>query len=356
MNAPRVILHWILKEVKPMRRSRQKTLADIVSAAMRLSGSGVLSLGRAIPSKTSAKHSIKRVWRFFKNRKLKVFSVQQALVNCLSPQNAPVIILLDWTIYGSYQTLVAAIPRDGRSIPICWKTIFTKSGEGIQKQAEKDLLFEIRQLFPFRKDLILIADRGFGNTRWLTDIENWGWGYVQRISGSVYVEKGEYYRPLNKLPLLRGAGSCDWGEVLITKESKFKTRLVSTWHQKAKQLWFLATNLDKIPQKIMRLYQRRMWIEAMFRDLKNRKWGLGFAGSNLLTQKREDRRWAVLALAYMFLMAYGAAAEEAGLAGNFVPNTVREREMNLARLGYFIIQTAMQSIQEIILALNRLQV
>jgi len=36
MNAPCAIFRWIEENVKPMRRSRRKTPADIVSAALRL--------------------------------------------------------------------------------------------------------------------------------------------------------------------------------------------------------------------------------------------------------------------------------------------------------------------------------
>ena len=76
MASPEDILHWIEGHVKPMRRSRQKTLACIVAAAMSMTGTGVLALGRALPKKTTAKHGIKRVWRFFRNSKVEVESVQ----------------------------------------------------------------------------------------------------------------------------------------------------------------------------------------------------------------------------------------------------------------------------------------
>jgi len=163
MNAPALILDWIERQVKPMRRSRQKTLADVVAAAMRLTGTGVLALGRAMPSGTTAKHAIKRVWRFFRNPQVELDAIRQALVNTLSPPNAPVVILVDWTEYGRYQTLAAAIPRDGRAIPIFWKTILRRSGAGTMIEVEKEALWAIHSLFPFRRDLILVADRGFRN-------------------------------------------------------------------------------------------------------------------------------------------------------------------------------------------------
>jgi len=352
MNAPYAIFRWIEENVKPMRRSRQKTLADVVSAALHLNGTGVLALGRGLPGHTTAKHGIKRVWRFFRNPGVEIESVQLSLAHLLSPSNAPVVILLDWTEYGPYQTLTASLPRDGRSLAIWWKTIFRHSGERSMVDVEKQVLWELRRMFRFRDDLILVADRGFGHTRWLEDIQKWGWGFVQRVSGSIYIENDRFCRALKDLPVPRKSGSRDWGEVRLTRENKLQVRLLTTWDKKAKEPWYLVTNLTRIPQKITRLYKRRMWIEEEFRDLKNRKWGLGFDESYLSSPEREDRRWCVLAIAHMFLMAYGAAAEQADLAKQFLPNTPREREISLARLGAFVIETALQPISCAIRALN----
>ena len=130
--------------------------------------------------------------------------------------------------------------------------------------------------------------------------------------------------------------------------------LKTTWDDKAGEPLYLVTNLTDIPQKITRYYKRRMWIEEEFRDLKNRKWGLGFDESYLSSPQREDHRWCVLAIAHMFLMAYGAAAEKSDQARHFLPNTTREREISLARLGAFVIETALLPISCAIRALNDL--
>lgn len=53
----------------------------------------------------------------------------------------------------------------------------------------------------------------------------------------------------------------------------------------------------------------RMWTEALFRDLRNRDWGLGLDRVRLSTADRHDRHFAILALAYLLLCVFGAAAE-----------------------------------------------
>ena len=107
MYDPQAIFSWIEHEIKPMRRSRQKTLADVVSAAMQLRGGGVLSLGRSLVCETTIKHAIKRVWRFFRNPRLEIESIQQALVNhLLPPKGQRCVVLVDWTEVTQYKTAV----------------------------------------------------------------------------------------------------------------------------------------------------------------------------------------------------------------------------------------------------------
>ena len=67
MLNPAQIISWLSSKVNGMRLSRLKTLSDLVAAALRRCGAGVLALGRAMVSGTSAKHCIKRVWRFLRN-------------------------------------------------------------------------------------------------------------------------------------------------------------------------------------------------------------------------------------------------------------------------------------------------
>jgi len=56
MFDPEPIVTWITTHVNGMRRSRQKTLAAVVSAAMHMKGVGVLALGRAMAGVVGAKH------------------------------------------------------------------------------------------------------------------------------------------------------------------------------------------------------------------------------------------------------------------------------------------------------------
>ena len=97
-----------------------------------------------------------------------------------------------------------------------------------------------------------------------------------------------------------------------------------------------------------------MWIEALFRDLKNSNWGLRMDHVRLTKQRRLDRHFLIVALAYIFLFAFGAVAESAGLGDQLKANTVSERVLSLARIGNYFIQTTQIAISIAILALLEL--
>ena len=97
---------------------------------------------------------------------------------------------------------------------------------------------------------------------------------------------------------------------------------------------YLVTNREDSPGEVVALYLQRMRIEAMFRDLKSRKWGLGIAGVRLSEPVRHDRHFLVLFLAYFFHVAFGAVAEARGVSRLLKPNTVAGRVLSLATSGF----------------------
>ena len=280
--------------------------------------------------------------------------MQKALAEKLIPSRGRIIVLVDWTEMGRYKTLVMALPRDGRALPVWWKSIRKDGKEGSQIAVEAEGLCALERLLPKGRDVVIVGDRGFGNSRWLREIERRGWGYVQRYPSNRWVEGERCIGKLNELGIERGQKAKDFGEVLVTETNPIRTRLITTFAKKAKEPWYLVTNLKDIPAEIVRIYQRRMWIEEMFRDFKNRRWGLGLRGVELSEPERQDRLLSVLALAYVFLCAFGAAAETENIAETLKANTERSRVMTLARIGSYFIQITTLSIDVALIALNNL--
>lgn len=353
------ILAWIVANVQGMRLSRAKTLAAIVSAALLMKGVGVLALGRAMSGETAPKHCIKRVWRFLRNEQFESENLFAALFNFLRPRQGRTIILVDWTDLHPYQQLVFSLPRDGRSLPFLAVTIqkgtSEKENKGSMIAAEREALEMLARICPDHVHPILIADRGFGHPRWLREIQNRGWHFVQRLSHIHQVTVEEHMGTLKELGIRRGRRARDWGWGTMDEQDFGPIRLVTVFERKSEEAWYLVTNLEfEVPNEVVRLYKRRMWTEAMFRDLKNRGWGLGLDQVRLSDPQRHDRHFAIIALAYILLCAFGAAAETLQIAQQLKANTRSDRVMNLARIGNYFLQIYHCSLKEAFKALQAL--
>lgn len=348
MYDPSKILTWLEQNVQ-MRQSRRKTLAAIAGGAMRLQGAGVLALGRAMEGPAKAKHRIKRVDRFLGNPQVEVDAISEGLFHQLRPQKGPVVVLADWTSRHRFQQLALALPRDGRALPFFCVTVEKGDGsgahDGLMVQAETLALEMLSRFCGDTITPIIVADRGFGNARWLNDVAKRGWYFVQRLASNHGVNVEGYMGILSQLGIRRGWTPKDWGWGTMNEEEWGPIRLVSVYDRDADEPWYIVTNLaNDTPAEIVRFYKRRMWIEAMFRDLKNRNWGMGMGQTKLTTESRLDRHFIILAVAYVLLFAFGAAAESAGIADQLKANTVNERVLSLARIGNYFLQTAQVSI------------
>lgn len=351
MNSLRDILPWLEENVEFMRQSRRKTLAAIVEGAMQLQGTGVLSLGRSMGGRCAAKHRIKRVDRFLGNAQVEVTAVFAALFRACCPTRGEVIVLVDWTDRHSFQQLVLALSRNGRALPFLCITVAKSENSGEQEgamtEAETRAIAILASFCPAHCRPIIISDRGFGHSRWLEEITNRGWYFVQRMARNHYVETEDHIGILQELGIRRGSPPQERGWGTLGEKHWGNIRLVTVFDKEAKEPWYLLTNVDyATPGEVVGLYQKRMWIEAMFRDFKNRDLGLGMDKVRLTRAERHDRHFLILALAYVFLCAFGAVAEAIKFADQLKANTVPRRVLSLAKIGAYCMALIACSLQE----------
>jgi len=360
MFGPSKIMKWFDRHLQPVRRSRRKTLAHIVAGAMKMKGVGVLALGRAMDGPSFAKHRIKRVDRFLANEKLERLAIAEILFEVLRGRDLHPIVLVDWTDRHAFEQLVLSIPVDGRSVPFHAITIkSTKLGaetQGPLISAERQILRELNAMCPLGVTPIIVADRGFGNERWIRDVTKWGWHFVQRLSKSHYVETEQHIGTLPELGIRRGYHPKDWGWGTMgdnEKEAKTPFRLVSVFHRDADEPWYLITNIeDTDAKKIVGTYAKRWWTETMFRDLKNRKWGLGMDEVRLTTVERTANHFIVVIIAFILLCAFGAFAETKKFGERLKANTEKNRALSLAAIGNHFIDFIGRT--TVAMAINRL--
>jgi len=339
MLSPDLILTWLQDNVKQMRRSRMKTLAAIVPAAAELCGVGVLALGRAMCTQTTAKHNIKRVNDFLGNDQVECLAIAKGLFDAFAPKSGRVLVLADWTDVANGKLLVFALPCNGRSIPFFVKVLPKHVGEGEMIRAENKALELLKDICSSRSGVIIVADRGFGNQRWLGAAVSCGFHFVQRLSSVFQVDVERHIGGLKELNLRRGKPVRDWGFGTMGEDEAISGRLVTAYDKKAKEPWYLVTDLgDAAAGEVVSIYRRRWWIETLFRDKKNRDWGMGLAAVKLKNHERYERLFYIMGLAFILLSAHGAAAEADGFDRKLKANTCKMRVINLLRMGFLYIR------------------
>ena len=115
----------------------------------------------------SAKHQIKRCWRFCANDRVETADAMRGIVQKLvKKRKKKLLVALDWVDIKGFQTLMASAVLKGRSIPICWAstTNHVYDGHKSRNAFEESLLLVLRSMIPESVKVILLADRGFGRT------------------------------------------------------------------------------------------------------------------------------------------------------------------------------------------------
>src|ERR1051325_11575266 len=124
-----------------LRLSQAKTLAHLVTAAMRCRRISLAELGRNLLG--TVKHQIKRAWRFCANDRIETADAMRGIIKrLLKKRKKTLLISLDWTDIRGFTTLLAAAVIKGRSIPLCWTscTSSTFSGHRSRNAFEESLL------------------------------------------------------------------------------------------------------------------------------------------------------------------------------------------------------------------------
>ena len=108
---------------------KPKQLAVLVASAMRVQRVSLANIGRSCLG--SAKHQIKRCWRFCDNDRVETADAMRGIVaRLLKKRKKSLLIALDWVDIRGFQTLVASAVLKGRSTPICWASCVRQTYDG----------------------------------------------------------------------------------------------------------------------------------------------------------------------------------------------------------------------------------
>jgi hypothetical protein len=308
-----------------LRLSQAKTLAILVASAMRVERISMANIGRAMNG--IVKHQIKRCWRFCANDRIETADAMRGVLRrVLKKRKKTLIVSFDWTDIRGFQTLMASAVFKGRSIPICWSSCkkHVYDGHRSRNAFEESLLLVLRSMIPPQVKVILLADRGFGRTELARFCQTHGFSYIIRVQPNVHVRCASYAGKLLDYPVHKGICKL-LRSVAYRSHHTVTQNIVVRWvhdlPKKRDECWFLMTDLTAGPAQISQLYRRRMTIEELFRDQKNKLNGWSLRDTKITRPDRIDRLLLILAIAYLLLCGIGLIALRTGRPGDWSSST-----------------------------------
>jgi transcriptional regulator with XRE-family HTH domain len=296
-------------------KSRMKSLVAAVMGLILSGRASLWEMASRAPGKAKAVNRGKRIWRLFQNREIDVEEIAGALLLTVTRNVQDVVVAIDWTEFGRWKILKAAVVTRSRGIPIYWKTV--KDGNRRMAEVEMELCDALIRRLPPGKRLLILGDRGFHSAELVRFLKQRGVKFVLRFPHGVCLRQraGEFI-PVEDLPLKVG-DLLDYGRVEYTKSSAVPARVIRTWMDGQAEEWNLVTNLGKnaVPRLIVNLYGRRFTIEELFRDYKGGDWG--FDKSAIQTEAAMERLVLVMAIAHIVLVTIGTWARKSGLDRDF---------------------------------------
>jgi len=227
-----------------------------------------------------------------------------------------------------HQLLLVSIAYRKRAIPLAWTWVKGSRGHStVYKQ--KALLSYVHTLIPAENKVLLVGDAEFGEVDVQRLLKKWQWQYVFRQKGRYLLrQKGQaQFQRLDSL--LQKAGQTIWLEgVLLTAKYAYPVNFLAYWKPGEKLPWLLATNLES-PLATRKAYQRRMWIEESFGDMKSN--GFDLESTHLRHFSRLSRLTLAVVLLYVWLLAFGSRVIKSGQR-HLVDRSDR-RDHSLFRIG-----------------------
>jgi len=298
------IIAWICGLCVDLRLSQRKTLAEIVLGCMRCRRVSIGEIGRAVETDALTKHRIKQVDRFLANNRVDIINGARGLIGFVAKRAKQLIIAIDWVDVRNYKVLRAAVPFQGRSIPIMCAVYEKWRLHKSQNSFEETFMAVLKACLPQGTEAIIIADRGFHRAEFARKLQELGLHYVIRINPGVWFESEALEGRLTEFPVKPGK-SYDLGFGQYRKTKPVNQRIVVHWRENEKDPWFLSTDLEFPVARLVKIFRRRMMIEEMFRDEKNLRYGWGLRHVQIGQEGRMERLLLALMYAYVTLILLG---------------------------------------------------
>ncbi len=213
------------------------------------------------------------------------------------------------TLGQRFTILTLSVVIRGSAIPVAWN-IIPATAKGAWRPHWEGLFAHLHAVTPADWTVIVLADRGLYAPWLFRTIVAMGWHPFLRIN-----RQGQYrpagatdYQPLTQV--VRNGGPAWSGRVTCfkTRERQLDCTLLARWDAAYAEPWLILTDLP--PSQADALwYGMRAWIEGGYKDAKRGGWH--WEQTKMTDPQRAERLWLAMALATLWVVSVGCAAEVA---------------------------------------------
>lgn len=342
MHASHILRRCLSSVFDAMHAARARRLLGAVEALVHGRRLTLTDVARSWVGATWIHAPLKALDRLLGNQHLAnaLWGLHQAMASHLLIGRHPVL-LVDWSDLkgdGRWCLLRAAVPVGGRALTV-YEEIHPIDAMN-RPTVQARFLQTLSRVLPVGAVPIVVTDAGF-RSDWFRAVQARGWHFVGRIRNNTRVRSApeDAWQPCSALHPRAGASARDLGDWEIVKSKPLSCRLITVVRaprgrdqrtrrgkpqqgttakrsrKSAREPWLLATSLPVeagSATSVVRLYAKRMQIEAAFRDLKSHQYGAGFEDS--LSRKRPRLLILLMlhTLACFAAWVVACAAESAG--------------------------------------------
>lgn len=299
-----------------------------------------IGAGLAAAMGLDKKHTTKQVDRLLSNPKFDIWQESRIWAPHIIGNRKEIMVSMDWTDFdadGQSTIAVNLLTDHGRATPILWKTVNKSSLKSNRARYEDQILSKLKEILLADVKVTVLADRGFSDQLFFKFIgEELGFFYIIRTRSNINITDKNGTMRLAK-EWLRDDGFIKMlTQAAVTEDKYLVEKFVCTKQKAMKDAWYLLSNREDLNgSQIVRFYGKRWTIEPYFRDVKNKRFGMGLSETHISTPERRDRLFFISAIVIALLTILGAAGESIGFDRKLKVNTVKTRTHSLLNQGIF---------------------
>lgn len=322
-----------------LHAKRIESLSGATLGVVKSASLAVCTIGQALAQarNLTTKHTTKQVDRLLSNSGIDVWAMFADWVPEVLGNFRDIVVVIDWTEFDpddQATVMVSLVTSHGRSTPLIWLTVWKDDLKDAQTLYEDAVLRRLGEVLPEGVSVTVLADRGFGDRKLLTFLENLGFDYVIRIRNNITVKAHTGETRKSAAWVGKQGRARKLRDACITAAEKPVPAVICLHAKDMAEPWCLVTSKREAKAaEIKNLYARRWTTEPTFRDTKDLRFGMGLKTVHVSEPQRRDRLLLLNAFAITLLTLLGEAGESLGMDRGLKTNTAKKRVHSLFRQG-----------------------